>query len=56
MNDDVNWSPERTGNLTTAAIAMHEIFTSLLSAGFTEQQALYLTAQLTTGGQRKEKP
>lgn len=54
MTENVDWAPERPGNLTAAAIAMHEIFTSLLEAGFTEQQALYLTAQMTMGGRRKD--
>lgn len=36
MSDDV---PD-FNTITTAAVAMHEMFTSLLEAGFTEEQAL----------------
>lgn len=33
-------------SLTTAAVAMHEFYLSLIEAGFTEEQALKLTAEL----------
>jgi len=33
-------------SLTTAAAAMHEFYLSLTKAGFTEEQALKLTAEL----------
>lgn len=32
--------------LLDAAITMHEMFTTLIEAGFTEQQALYMVAQM----------
>ncbi len=32
--------------MTTAAAAMHEFYLSLIEAGFTEEQALKLTAEL----------
>lgn len=35
--------------MTGAAIAMHEWFTSLINAGFTEQQALKLIAATMKG-------
>lgn len=35
--------------LALAAISLHEIFTSYLSAGFTEDQALRLLAYITLG-------
>lgn len=38
--------------LAIGAAAAHELFTSYVAAGFTEQQALYLTAQLITAGLR----
>jgi len=34
------------GRLQTAAIAMHEVFTSLLNAGFTEDQAMTLVLDM----------
>ena len=33
-----------------AAIAMHEAFTTLMTAGFTEEQALTLTAKMAREG------
>ena len=33
-------------SLTTAAAAMHEFYLSLIDAGFSEEQALKLTAEL----------
>jgi hypothetical protein len=33
-------------SMTTAAAAMHEFYLSLTKAGFTEEQALKLTAEL----------
>lgn len=36
-------------SLGAAAAVMHEAFVSLLQAGFTESQALYLVAQLIKG-------
>lgn len=35
------------GQVTTAAVMLHEVFTSFMDAGFTEQQALSLVAQIT---------
>ena len=37
------------GQLDGAAVAMHEMFQSLVRAGFTEQQALYIVAQSISG-------
>jgi hypothetical protein len=58
MNDDT--SRETTGSeiqdplsaLAMAATATHEMFRSYIAAGFTEQQALYLTAQVLTASMR----
>ena len=33
------------GALLEAAISMHEMYSSFVAAGFTEQQALYLVSQ-----------
>jgi len=38
--------------LAMAATATHEMFASYVQAGFTEQQALYLTAQVLTANMR----
>lgn len=38
--------------LAMAAIATHEMFRCYVEAGFTEQQALYLTAQVLTANMR----
>lgn len=35
------------------AIALHELFTSLQGAGFTESQALYLTGKFVEGQAQK---
>lgn len=56
MNDDT--AGETTSNeiqdplsaLAMAATATHEMFRSYVHAGFTEQQALYLTAQVLIAG------
>ncbi|MFM7827905.1 MAG: hypothetical protein ACKO82_09925, partial [Acidimicrobiaceae bacterium] len=33
-------------SMTTAAVAMHEFYLSLIEAGFSDEQALKLTAEL----------
>jgi hypothetical protein len=38
--------------LAMAATATHEMFRSYVEAGFTEQQALFLTAQVLTASMR----
>lgn len=38
------------GAMAEAAAAIHEVFLSYVAAGFTESQALYLTACALTGG------
>lgn len=49
MTENVDWISNTPHNkLIAAAVAMHEMFSSLTAAGFTEQQALYLTAQMVT--------
>lgn len=37
-------------SMAAAAASMHEMYESLIAAGFTEAQALYITAQALTGG------
>lgn len=36
--------------MATMAASLHEMFVAWTNAGFTETQALYLTAQALTGG------
>ncbi|MCX5209802.1 hypothetical protein OG689_10950 [Kitasatospora sp. NBC_00240] len=36
--------------LAQAAVAAHELYLAYLNAGFTEQQALYLTGRILTRG------
>lgn len=38
--------------LAAAAVQLHEMFVELVEAGFSELQALYLVAQVMTGGTR----
>lgn len=46
MGDDNNKGPDNPiGPLLDAAISIHEMYTSFVAAGFSEQQALYLVAQ-----------
>lgn len=45
MGDDDKGPDNPIGALLDAAISMHEMFTSFVAAGFTEQQALYLVGQ-----------
>lgn len=35
--------------MAAAAVAVHELFVSLMAAGFTRHEALWLTAALTQG-------
>lgn len=45
---------EALPSLLAAAVASHELFTSFLDAGFTEQQSLYLVGViLATNAQQK---
>lgn len=46
MSENVDWSPEGLTSVQTGAVAMHEMYKGLTYAGFTEQQALYLVAQM----------
>lgn len=46
--------PNVAPDLATAAIAMHEMYTSLVNAGFTEQQALWLVGQQVRSGQSEQ--
>lgn len=39
--------------LATAAASLHELYLSLVAAGFTETQALYLVGQAMTGQQNQ---
>ena len=41
---------ERDLTMREAAVKIHEVFLSLMDAGFTEQQALYLCGQTMSGG------
>lgn len=41
-------------DLQTAAVGMHEMFTSLMEAGFTENQAIKMTVELATSSIREE--
>ena len=51
-------TPPGSGPLSMAegAVGMHEFFTPLLKAGFSEQQALYLVGQLVAAGARRGPP
>lgn len=37
-------------SMAEGAVGLHELFTSLVKAGFTERQALYLVGQVMRGG------
>lgn len=37
-------------SINDSAIALHEFYTNLIAAGFTAEQALFLTAQAILGG------
>jgi len=37
-------------SLAETAIAVHELFTSFVDAGFTEEQAMYLVAEVVVSG------
>lgn len=41
--------PMKLQSLLEAAIAMHEIYLSLIQAGFTEHQSLIIVANMTRG-------
>ena len=41
-----NDNEEVLGQLMAAAVSLHELFNTLVAAGFTEEQALTLTGQL----------
>jgi hypothetical protein len=42
--------PRKPFSIMDSAIALHEFYTNLMQAGFTAEQALYLTAQAILGG------
>jgi hypothetical protein len=48
MNDD-NGPADPMTDLATGMAAVHEAFKSLTEGGFTEQQALYIVAQVLLG-------
>jgi len=41
--------------LVTAAVTMHEFYTSFVEAGFTPDQSLYLVGQALVAGMKNEK-
>jgi hypothetical protein len=48
-NDDDNLN-NTMSPLAQAAMQMHEMYTELRNAGFTRQEALYITVKMATGG------
>ena len=46
MSEENSKTPEPFSLLLEAAISMHEMFSSLVAAGFTESQALTLVGQV----------
>jgi hypothetical protein len=50
MSEPDDFGAELPNQLTVSAIAMHSMFTAMLAAGFTERQALYLVAVMTSLG------
>jgi hypothetical protein len=42
--------PRKPFSISESAVALHEFYISLVSAGFTPEQALFLTAQAILGG------
>ncbi len=56
MSDQPEEMPENPfSSFIEAAFALHEAFSSYLAAGFTEPQALYLTACAQSGGPREQR-
>lgn len=51
--DDPNLPPDLTVN-QVGAIALHEIFTNLVSGGFTERQALVYLAELGAANRARQ--
>lgn len=43
--------PYDVGQLTTSAVALHEMYLAYVAAGFTEAQALYLVGQILAAAQ-----
>jgi hypothetical protein len=52
MNGDMPVNPLTA--LSEAAAQLHELFHAYLEAGFTEKQALYLTACIACGGPKEQ--
>lgn len=48
MSEGPDAPPEQFGALVTGALALHEMFTSLIEGGFTETQALRIVALALT--------
>jgi hypothetical protein len=42
--------PPKHFSIQDSAIALHEFYTNLIEAGFTKEEAIYLTAQAILGG------
>ena len=48
--------PDPLSLLGSGAVQVHELFTSLVKAGFTRNEALWLTATLVTAAARNNSP
>jgi len=54
--DDQEMPPDPVSAMAAGSAQLHEIFCSHVEHGFTEPQALYLTAQQATGGHGQPPP